>query len=273
MTVLDPSMLNPFTLLDPSIASTLSLLLTIASISLSFVISWHFFRLYRLSGFGYLLGLPIGFAAISISFLFEHLSLIYANDNSWYHVFFWVQLTLQSEALALIALSYRYKNRSDGYDDVTDNILISKQFHHINTTPIKVRKILSDSLPMLMVAIPFVVPIYELVLGPDFNYSGLADLSFFIRLYSMAILGYIFTSAIKSLVKAANIKLLYIPAAFALLWLEQYSLMITYFDNSVVAFIGSTVVRLAGLGLFAYVVYNTALRFKRKMEIETREKT
>jgi hypothetical protein len=58
-----------------------------------------------------------------------------------YHVFFWVQLTLQSEALALIA-SYSYNNRSDGYDDdVTDNILISKQFHHINTTSIKVRKI------------------------------------------------------------------------------------------------------------------------------------
>jgi hypothetical protein len=273
MTVLDPSILNPLTLLDPSITPTFSLLITIASISLSFVISWNFFRLYRFSGFGYLLGLPIGFTAISISFVFEHLSLIYANENSWYHAFFWVQLTLQSEALALIALSYRYKNRSDGYDDYKDNILVSKQFHHINTTPIKARKILSDSLPMLMVAIPFVVPISELVLGPGFNYSGLADLSFFIRLYNMAILGYIFTSAIISLVKAGNIKLLYIPAAFALLWLEQYSLMITYFDNSIVAFIGSTVVRLAGLGLFAYVVYNAALRSRRKMEIETREKT
>jgi hypothetical protein len=41
MTVLDPNILNPFTLLDPSIASTLCLLLTIASISLSFVLSWY----------------------------------------------------------------------------------------------------------------------------------------------------------------------------------------------------------------------------------------
>jgi hypothetical protein len=124
-----------------------------------------------------------------------------------------------------------------------------------------------------MVAVPFAIPVSELVLGPHFNYSILADLSFFMRVFNMIILGYIFTNAIVSLVKAANIKLLYIPAAFALLWLEQYSLTITYFDNSIAAFIGSTIARLAGLALFAYVVYNVTLIRRRKMEIETREKT
>jgi hypothetical protein len=272
MTVLDPNILNPFTLLDQSIALILSLLATVVSISLSFVISWHFFRSYRLSGFGYLLGLPVGFVAIAISFVFEHLSLIYANDSSWYPVFFWIQLTLQSEALVLIALSYRFKNRSADYNnDDRDNLILPKRLHQINAS-IRVRQIFGDSLSMLMVTVPFIVPIAELVWGPNFNYSGLADLSFFMRLYNMAILGYIFTSAVLSLVKAANIKLLYIPAAFALLWLEQYSLMITYFDNSVIAFIGSTIVRLAGLGLFSYVMYTATLRWRRKMEIETREK-
>jgi hypothetical protein len=272
MTVLDPNILNPFTLLDQSIAPILSLLATVVSISFSFVISWYFFRSYRLSGFGYLLGLPVGFVVIAISFIFEHLSLIYANDSSWYPVFFWIQLTLQSEALALIALSYRFKNRSADYNnDYTDNLIVPKRLQ-INAS-IRVREILSDSLPILMVAVPFTVPMSELVLGPNFNYSGLADLSFFIRVYNLGILGYIFTSAIVSLVKAANIKLLHIPAAFALLWLEQYSLMITYFDNSVIAFIGSTIARLTGLGLFSYAMYTATLRWRRKMEIGTREKT
>jgi hypothetical protein len=94
------------------------------------------------------------------------------------------------------------------------------------------------------------------------------------RIYNMTILCYIFINSVISLVKAANIKLLYIPGAFALLWLEQYSLMITYFDNSVIAFIGSIMVRLAGLTLFIYMVYSiTSRQTRRRMEIETREKT
>jgi hypothetical protein len=54
-----------------------------------------------------------------------------------------------------------------------------------------------------------------------------------------------------SLVKAVNIKMLYVPVAFVLLWVEQYSLVIAYFDNSVVAFIGLAIGRIAGLALFA----------------------
>jgi hypothetical protein len=44
---------------------------------------------------------------------------------------------------------------------------------------------------------------------------------------------YIFKSTIVSLVKAVSIKMLYAPAAFVLLWVEQYSLVIVYFDNSI----------------------------------------
>jgi hypothetical protein len=274
MTTLDPSMLNPFVLLDPIVFQTISLLITIPSLLFSLIISWHFFRSYRFSGFGYLLGLPVGFVFLALSFLFEHLNLIYSNDNSIYPVFFWIQLALQSEALALIALSYRFKGRNTGgYYAYDINFLPSKQISAARTFA-KAKELVSGSLPMIMIAIPFTVPISELVSDPDFNYSGLADLSFFMRLYNMTILGYIFINSIISLVKAANIKLLYIPAAFALLWLEQYTLMITYIDNSVFAFVGSIMVRLAGLTLFIYIVYSITYRqTRRRMEIETREKT
>ncbi|HET7345168.1 MAG TPA: hypothetical protein VFJ05_04775, partial [Nitrososphaeraceae archaeon] len=157
--------------------------------------------------------------------------------------------------------------------DNSDNLLTSTEHYQIKTS-VKLRDILSSSLPMVMVAIPFIVPISELVSDPDFNYPALADMSFFMRLYNMAIFGYIFSSSVLSLIKAANIRLLYIPAAFAFLWLEQYSLTITYFDNSIVAFIGSLIARLAGLTLFVYVVYNvTSKQRRRKIEIEAREKT
>ncbi|MGB6527702.1 MAG: hypothetical protein WBF33_06310, partial [Candidatus Nitrosopolaris sp.] len=74
----------------------------------------------------------------------------------------------------------------------------------------------------------------------------------------------IFNATIASLIKGANLKLLYIPAAFACLWLAQYSLLITYFDNSLIAFIGSVSARLAGLALFVYAMYNAMLTERRR---------
>ena len=87
------------------------------------------------------------------------------------------------------------------------------------------------------------------------------------RIFDMIILGYIFKATIASLVKAANLKLLYIPAAFASLWLAQYSLLIAYFDDSSIAFIGSVFARLTGLALFVYAMYN-AMFTGRRREIE-----
>jgi hypothetical protein len=109
------------------------------------------------------------------------------------------------------------------------------------------------------------------VAEPYFNYAAFADLSFYMRIFNIIVIGYIFKSTVVSLVRAANVKLLYVPAAFALLWLEQYSLIIAYFDNSVVAFMGSAFARLAGLAVFAYILHNVTSR--KRMEIEARKTT
>jgi hypothetical protein len=270
----DPHMLNLTMIMDPDIFHIISLLITAPSIIFSIIISWHFFRSYRFSGFGYLLGLPVGFIFLSLSFLFEHLNIIYSTDHSLYPIFFWIQLALQSEALALIALSYRFKSSSSADHYIHDiNFVPSARIRDVRTLA-KLKEVLSSSLPMIMIAIPFIVPISELLSDPDFSYYGLADLSLFMRIYNMTILCYILVNSIISLIKAANIKLLYIPGAFALLWLEQYSLMITYFDNYLISYIGSTLVRLAGLTLFIYMIYRVTSRgSRRKMQIETREKT
>jgi len=270
----DPHMLNLNMIMDHHIFHIISLSITVPSIIFSFIISWHFFRSYRFSGFGYLLGLPVGFVFLSLSFLFEHLNIIYSTDHSLYPILFWIQLALQSEALALIAVSYRFKSSSSADYYIHDiDFVPSARIRDVKTLA-KLKEVLNSSLPMIMIAIPFIVPISELLSDPDFNYYGLADLSLFMRIYNMTILCYILVNSIISLVKAANIKLLYIPGAFALLWLEQYSLMITYLDNYLISYIGSTLVRLAGLTLFIYMIYSVTSRgSRRKMQIETREKT
>ena len=275
MTMQDPNILNAFILLDRSVAFPVSLLITIASVSLCCIIAFYFFRSYKFSGFRYLLGLPMGFAILGTSFVCEHLSLIYYSNYLLYHLFFWMQLSLQSEALALIALSYMLKNRvgSNGRDNATADLDLSKVLIH-DSMSTKARDLLISILPMIVISIPFMVTISTLFVQPFLNNVELADLSFYTKIFDMIILGYVFKSTIVSLVKGANIKLLYVPAAFGLLWLGQYSLMISYFDNDSIPFIGSIVARLAGLALFVYAIhYAMSGGVRREMQIEARKKT
>lgn len=278
MTVLDPDILNPFALLDPSIAASYSIFVTIASIFFCSIISMYFFRTYKFSGFGYLLGLPIGFAVIAISFVFEHLSLIsynYSHTNSFlYTAFFWIQLTLQSEGLALIALSYMLKNRAN----VVNGWNVSKPFlshSSVMSSSTRLKDILITILPMVVISVPIMVTMSALFVQPILNDTELNDLSIYTRVFNIVILAYILRNTLASLVKAANIKLLYVPAVFGLLWLEQYSLIITYFDSDLSAFIGSILARLAGLTLFVYAIRYaiSKSRISGDIKIETREET
>src|SRR5947208_10555500 len=163
MTVQDPNILNAFILLDRSVAFPVSLLVTIASVSLCSIIAFYFFRSYKFSGFRYLLGLPMGFAVLGTSFVCEHLSLSYYTNHLLYHLFFWMQLSLQSEALALIALSYMLKNRAGwGKDDyaTTDQDLSKVLIHY--SIPTKARDLLISIFPMTVISIPLLVTISAL---------------------------------------------------------------------------------------------------------------
>jgi hypothetical protein len=252
MALLDPNVLNPFVLVNPTVALALAAAITMVSVSLSLIISRYFLKSYRFSGFGYLLGLPVGFAFLAASFVFEASSLMLRADPLLYPALFWIQMSLQSEAFALMALSYYYKNSDSGQ---------SEKLH--------ARGLLVIMLPLSMIAIPFLVPTFTLATEPYFNYADLADLSFYMRIFNIVVIAYIFKSTIASLIKAANIKLLYVPAAFALLGLEQYSLMLAYFDNSIGAIIGSAAARITGLALFAYITH--IVTSKKRVEIEARK--
>src|SRR5919109_1699486 len=114
MTIQGPHVLNALVSLD---LSPFSILITSVCVILCSIISFYFFRSYRFCGIGYLLGLPMGFALLGISFVFEHITLIYYGNNMLYqHVFFWTRLALQSEALALIAVSYILRGSVYGSD-------------------------------------------------------------------------------------------------------------------------------------------------------------
>jgi hypothetical protein len=250
-------------------------LVTIASIFLCSVISLYFYRTYRFSGYRYLLGLPTGFVILAISFVFGYLNVVYSYSHvnqSLENIFLWIQLALRSEGFAFIALSYMLKNRMgstsvDGLLPATSRILFSPLSY---SNAIKIKEMIVAILPMILISIPLMVTISALFVQPILNDTEVQDMSIYTTIFNIMVLGYIFIKSLKALVKSANIKLLYIPAAFALLWLEQYSLIINYFDNNQFAFMGSIIARLVGLSLFVFAIYHCLSTVRRReMEIET----
>lgn len=259
----------------PPLLLSFSLVATIASIFLCSVISLYFYRTYRFSGYRYLLGLPTGFVILAISFVFGHLCVAYLYshvDQSLENILLWIQLALRSEGFAFIALSYMLKNRIgastiNGLLPATSRILFSPQSY---SNAIKIKEMVVAILPMILISIPLMITISALVVQPILNDTEVKDMSIYTTIFNIMVLGYILFKSLKALVRSANIKLLYIPAAFALLWLEQYSLIINYFDNNQFAFMGSIIARLVGLSLFVFAIYYclSTVR-KREMEIET----
>ena len=116
-------------------------------------------------------------------------------------------MSLQSEAFALIALLYYYRNSA------------SRQLGR----SIRPRDVLVIILPLVMVAIPFLVPTFTLATEPYFSYAGLADLSFYMRIFNMAVIAYIFKSTIASLVKGQTSNCFTCPRRLHCLGLNRYS--------------------------------------------------
>ncbi len=124
----DPNMLNPFVLFGSHDSAVACLLTSAISASLAFTVSWSFYRSYRFSGLSYLIAIPIGFAFLGLSFIFEYFSLIYRFNEFLYPELFWIQIILQSNGLALIAVSYRFK--VSYYNDI---LSVSEQEQCLNT--------------------------------------------------------------------------------------------------------------------------------------------
>ncbi|MGA9152463.1 MAG: hypothetical protein WBZ36_17950 [Candidatus Nitrosopolaris sp.] len=261
--------------MSTSLLLLFSLVTTIASIFLCSVISLYYYRTYRFSGYRYLLGLPTGFVILAISFVFGYLNVAYFYshvDQSIENIFLWIQLALRSEGFAFIALSYMLKNRMgstaiNALLPATSRILFSPQSY---CNSIKIKEMIVAILPMILISIPLMVTISALFVQPILNDTEVKDMSIYTTIFNIMVLGYTFIKSLKTLVRSANIKFLYIPAAFALLWLEQYSLIINYFDNNQFAFMGSVIVRLVGLSLFVFAIYHCLSSVRRReMEIET----
>lgn len=239
MITYDPNMLNAYALSDPHYSTLVCLIVSISSACLAFVISWAFYRSYKFSWFGYLLGLPTGFTLLGLSFVFHYLSLDFRLDDLLYPELSWIQFTLQSNGLALIAISYRYKLRNCNvnslYRPYLETGIDDIDIYRVTLSD-KAKNMAANSLFTGLILIPFIVPAFDLALNPYFDYAGIADLEFIMTIFNMLVIGYILKTVIVSFASKFNSKFIYPLAAFTLLWLEQYSLLLVYWDNGSVSF-------------------------------------
>ncbi len=64
---------------------------------------------------------------------------------------------------------------------------------------------------------------------------------------------------------------MYIPAAYAVLWLGQYSALVYSLDGGVGAFIAQNIAKVVGLALFVGVLYQVSRGKKRIVKLERGE--
>lgn len=275
----DPNMLNPFVLFGSHQSAVICLLTSAISASLAFTVSWSFYRSYRFSGLSYLIAIPIGFAFLGLSFIFEYFSLIYRFNELLYPELFWIQLILQSNGLALIAVSYRFK--VSNYNDILSvseqeqDLDIDAQFGRHNSRihlSNKIRKTITGGLFVWIILMTVIIPISDLTLSPYFDYAKLADLAVYMTIFNMILLGYILRNVVLSLAEKFSSKVVLTLASFVLIWVADFLVLVTYYTYSSNYLFLSILTRLTGLFIFIYLIYYAKFYALKRIisKIETR---
>jgi len=275
----DPNMLNPFVLFGSHQSAVICLLTSAISASLAFTVSWSFYRSYRFSGLSYLIAIPIGFAFLGLSFIFEYFGLIYRFNELLYPELFWIQLILQSNGLALIAVSYRFK--VSNYNDILSvseqeqDLDIDAQFGRHNSRihlSNKIRKTITGGLFVWIILMTVIIPIYDLTLSPYFDYARLADLAVYMTIFNMILLGYILRNVVLSLAEKFSSKVVLTLASFVLIWVADFLVLVTYYTYSSNYLFLSILTRLTGLFIFIYLIYYAKFYALKRIisKIETR---
>jgi len=211
---------------------------------LAFVVALHFYRFYRLSGFIYLLGLVIGFSFITFAEVLLAVDVWLEFDMDVFNLLFWLRLLSLTYGFSFIAASYYYKHREE------------------DKTPLMMRIGALSAIPLtvLVVVLVFIPPAFEI---PPYN-----QVDEYFRVFNLVVLAYVFRSTLSSIVEQGRKEFMYIPTAYAVLWLGQYSSLIFGLDGNLSAYVAALVAKVTGLALFVGVL-SQVTRAKRVARTET----
>ena len=223
----------PYSVLESNILTIFGL----ATIPVAIALVAIFFLVYRYQRSLSLLGLPVGFLFLAISYTYLGIHLLYPYSGSLSTSLMWLRVATQTWGFTLIAISYFSKSRAQ-------------------------MKLKYGFLSLSLLSIAIVVCLFAalLVINPAGMASVYADNSLFAAV-NLIILTFILACVFRK-IKLASGKssgLLAAPAAFGLLWIGQ--LLFLLWDNingGYFCLLGTEIVRLISLVIFVFIYYSAS---------------
>jgi hypothetical protein len=204
----------------------------VVSAIICFVLLRFMIKPYRTTGESRYLGLPLGFGFLGVSYIFMGLSLyfesvVFVDDLKW------LQLFTQAYAFAFLAATYYFSKK-----------------------PAKNTRLWWD---ITYAGLIFAVVVSYLVVfePPMFGLPSYKTVDEYFRIFNIVCLAYISIHTLRSHVSQPDPKTIWIPISYLLLGFSQYSSLIWSLDSSFTAFVGAHILRIAGLLVFLFVVYQT----------------
>ena len=185
---------------------------------------------YKLTRERTLLGLPLGFAFLGISYA---LAAISYSALGFTLQLMWLALLTRSFAFVFLATTYFFSNRKSKNGQLLGELTIS----------------------LLVIALAILLLIA--FVAPNFAFSGYSNANVYLRFVNLIVLSYISIYTLRSHVRNPDPTTIWIPFGFIFLAISQYTLLFWYIDTSFSAFIGSLVTRFVGLAIFLFVSYRT----------------
>ena len=213
---------------SPNSSDFITAITYVMSIVLSLIIVAYSYRFYRISGFFILGSISIGFTFILASYLLGLFSAFpsVVNDN-----ILWIRLVFLSYGFTFLALSYFYKMKEK-----------EAVFHWI----IRICGLSIIPVLLLILVLQYVLPN---------TLSGYFTFEAAFRIYNLIILGYVCKSALQSSIKHGKMEFMYVPIAYAVLWLDQYTWLLYNFNESYSAFFLGSVLKVISLSIFVTMLF------------------
>jgi hypothetical protein len=211
----------------------------LVSVALALFLVFSFLRAYLLRRSVHLLGLPIGFSLLALSYYSLGMSLLYEDNVAISEPFMWLRFVTQSAGFVLVGLAYYFSSRATNMEEAPGERVSGSLVLFVSVTSI-------------LLLIGFLVVLHLFLGLPS---VGCVDECF--TVVNLIVLGYVVYHLVKHLMlflgKTAG--LVWAPTAFSIMWLGQYSLLIWDIDGSETALVLAHAARLAALILLIRIYW------------------
>jgi len=208
------------------------ILMEVISAILCFVLLRFMIKPYRTTGEGRYLGLPLGFGFLGVSYIFMGFAL-YFESFLFVDDLKWLQLFTQTYAFAFLAATYYFSKKPAKNTRVWWDITYAG---------------------LVFAAVVSYLLVFE---PPMFGLPSYKTVDEYFRIFNIVCLAYISIHTLRSHVSQPDPKTIWIPLSYLLLGFSQYSFLIWSIDSSFAAFVGAHILRIAGLLVFVFVVYQS----------------